>query len=104
MGKHKRYRSGPTAYRVAWNFCNRIDGSCKTNIMLYERGLGKRGRICQKSSISEYYTGNLYDNLKLLIENLNLRKELGEKGRKYVEEVHDSKKIAEQLLQLYKGL
>lgn len=48
--------------------------------------------------------GNLYDNLKLLIENPNLRKELGEKGRKYVEEVHDSKKVAKQLLELYKSL
>jgi len=47
---------------------------------------------------------NLYRNLKLLIQNPNLRRELGEKGRKYVEEVHDSKKIAEQLFQLYKGL
>ncbi|NKQ38610.1 MAG: glycosyltransferase family 4 protein [Methanosarcinales archaeon] len=46
----------------------------------------------------------IYDNLKLLIENPNLRKELGEKGRKYVEEVHDSKKVAKQLLELYKSL
>jgi glycosyltransferase involved in cell wall biosynthesis len=47
---------------------------------------------------------NLYDNLKLLIENPNLRQELGEKGRKYVEEVHDAKKIAKQLIELYKTL
>ncbi|MCL0075567.1 glycosyltransferase [Dehalococcoidia bacterium] len=47
---------------------------------------------------------NLYRNLKLLIENPNLRRELGEKGRKYVEEVHDSKKIAKRLLELYKSL
>jgi glycosyltransferase involved in cell wall biosynthesis len=47
---------------------------------------------------------NLYDNLKLLIENPDLRKELGEKGRKYVEEVHNSRKIAKQLLELYKSL
>ena len=47
---------------------------------------------------------NLYDNLKLLIENPELRRELGEKGRKYVEEVHDSKKVAKQLLGLYKSL
>ncbi|RLI19418.1 hypothetical protein DRO49_00540 [Candidatus Bathyarchaeota archaeon] len=46
----------------------------------------------------------IYDNLKLLIENPKLRKELGEKGRKYVEEVHDSKKIAKQLVELYKRL
>lgn len=47
---------------------------------------------------------NLYENLRLLIENPDLRRELGEKGRKYVEEVHDSKKIVKQLLELYESL
>ncbi|CAG0999658.1 hypothetical protein METP3_03210 [Methanosarcinales archaeon] len=47
---------------------------------------------------------NLYDNLKLLIENPEMRRELGEKGRKYVEEVHDSKRIAKQLIELYNGI
>ncbi len=47
---------------------------------------------------------NIYENLKMLIENPDLRKELGEKGRKYVEQVHDSKKIAKQLLDLYEKI
>ena len=47
---------------------------------------------------------NIYENLKLLIENPDMRKSLGEKGRKYVEDVHDSKKIAEQLIKLYKSI
>jgi glycosyltransferase involved in cell wall biosynthesis len=47
---------------------------------------------------------NIYDNLKLLIENPDLRKELGKKGRKYVEEIHDSKKIARQLIELYRRI
>lgn len=47
---------------------------------------------------------DLYENLKLLIENPDLRKDIGEKGRRYVEEVHDSKKIAEQLINLYKSI
>lgn len=47
---------------------------------------------------------NIYENLELLIENPDLRKSLGEKGRKYVEEVHDSKKIAKQLIELYKNI
>lgn len=47
---------------------------------------------------------NIYDNLKLLIENPELRRELGEKGRKYVEEVHDSRKIAKQMIELYESL
>jgi len=46
----------------------------------------------------------IYDNLKLLIENPELRRELGEKGRKYVEEMHDSKKIAKQMIELYKSI
>ena len=68
-------------------------------------------RIDEK--ILKYYPGlpiirtdpdNIYVNLKLLIENPDLRKEIGEKGRKYVEEVHDSKKIAKQLIRLYKSI
>jgi glycosyltransferase involved in cell wall biosynthesis len=47
---------------------------------------------------------NIYENLKLLIENPDLRKSLGEKGRKYVEEVHDSKKIARQLIDIYNAI
>jgi len=47
---------------------------------------------------------NIYKNLKLLIENPNLRKEIGQKSRKYVEEVHDSTKVAKQLLELYESL
>ena len=47
---------------------------------------------------------NIYENLKLLIENPDLRKELGEKGRKYVEEIHDSRKIAEKLIDIYRSI
>ena len=47
---------------------------------------------------------NVYDNLKLLIENPNLRKNIGNKGRIYVEDVHNPKKIGKQLLDLYLGL
>jgi glycosyltransferase involved in cell wall biosynthesis len=47
---------------------------------------------------------NIYDNLKLLVENPELRIELGKKGREYVERVHDSRKIARQLIELYKSL
>lgn len=46
---------------------------------------------------------NLYDNLKLLIEKTQLRRELREKGRRYVEEVHDSKKVAKRIIELYKS-
>jgi glycosyltransferase involved in cell wall biosynthesis len=46
----------------------------------------------------------IYSNLKLLIENPDLRTEIGQKSRKYVEEVHDSKKVAKQLLEFYESL
>ncbi len=47
---------------------------------------------------------NIYENLKMLIENPELRKDIGEKGRRYVEDIHDSKKIAKQLIEIYKSI
>ncbi|MDY6895668.1 MAG: glycosyltransferase [Thermotogota bacterium] len=47
---------------------------------------------------------NVYDNIKLLIENPDMREELGYKGRKYVEEVHDSKIIAKQMIEIYESI
>jgi glycosyltransferase involved in cell wall biosynthesis len=43
---------------------------------------------------------NIYQNLKMLLENPQLRQELGEKGRKYVEKYHDSLKIADDFIRL----
>jgi glycosyltransferase involved in cell wall biosynthesis len=43
---------------------------------------------------------NIYQNLKMLLENPELRQELGEKGRKYVEQYHDSRKVASEFLEL----
>lgn len=43
----------------------------------------------------------LYDNLTKLIEDEGLRMELGILGKKYAEEVHGSKIIAERLIKLY---
>ena len=47
--------------------------------------------------------GNIYQNLKMLLENPELRRELGKKGRKYVEKYHDHRKVAGQVLQLLSG-
>lgn len=47
--------------------------------------------------------GNIYQNLKMLLENAELRRELGEKGRKYVEKYHDYRTVADQILQLLSG-
>jgi glycosyltransferase involved in cell wall biosynthesis len=43
---------------------------------------------------------NIYQNLKMLLENPELRRELGEKGRKYVEKYHDHRKIANDIIEL----
>ncbi|MCG2825017.1 MAG: glycosyltransferase family 4 protein [Thermoplasmatales archaeon] len=47
---------------------------------------------------------NIYDNLKLLLENPDLRNELGKRGREYVERVHDTRKVARQLIKIYRSL
>lgn len=44
---------------------------------------------------------NIYDNLKFLIQNVDLCLELGKKGRKYVEDHHNSIKVAKDLLKIY---
>jgi glycosyltransferase involved in cell wall biosynthesis len=43
---------------------------------------------------------NVYQNLKTLLENPELRRELGEKGREYVEKYNDSRKIADDIVKL----
>ena len=47
---------------------------------------------------------SLAEDLRILIEDSNLRKKLGENGRKYVEQMHDADKIAKQLIELYKSI
>jgi hypothetical protein len=47
---------------------------------------------------------NLYDNLRRLIEDPDLREEIGERSRRYVENTHDSKFIARRLADLYRSL
>ncbi len=46
---------------------------------------------------------NVYQNLKMLLENPELRRELGKKGRKYVEKYHDAPKVASDILRLLEG-
>lgn len=43
---------------------------------------------------------NIDQNLKMLLENSELRRELGKKGRNYVEEYHDHRKIADNIIKL----
>lgn len=46
----------------------------------------------------------VYDNIKMLIENPNLRKEIGMKSRAYVEKYHEASVVAEEMLGLYREL
>jgi glycosyltransferase involved in cell wall biosynthesis len=46
---------------------------------------------------------NIYQNLKMLLETPELRRELGEKGRRYVEKYHDHRKIADDFIRLLTG-
>lgn len=47
---------------------------------------------------------NLYNNVRFLLENPEIRVELGRAGRKYVELNHDAEIIAAQLMELYNNL
>ncbi|MCZ7355866.1 MAG: glycosyltransferase family 4 protein [Candidatus Methanoperedens sp.] len=44
---------------------------------------------------------NIAENLRILIEDGRLRKEVGDKGRKYVEEMHDAKEVAKEVIRFY---
>lgn len=66
--------------------------------------LTKKFSYSKKLPIISTHPFNLVDNLKMLIENPELREELGKKGREYVEEFHDSMKLAKWLCDLYETL
>ena len=46
----------------------------------------------------------IYSVLKVLIEDAKLRHEIGKKGRAYVEQYHDARKIAGELIKVYESL
>lgn len=43
---------------------------------------------------------SLYKNLKMLLDHPELIKELGERGRRYVEKYHDNEKVADEILNI----
>ena len=47
---------------------------------------------------------DLVERLRPLVESFELRKQLGEACRAYVERVHDIDRIADRLLEIYAGL
>lgn len=46
----------------------------------------------------------IYQQLKMLLDHPQLRHEIGLRGRQYVENVHDSNRVVDQLLTIYAGL
>ena len=46
----------------------------------------------------------LVEKLRPLVESADLRRELGGRGREYVERVHDMDRIGEQLVDIYESL
>jgi len=54
-----------------------------------------------RNIITEEDYRSVYDSLERLIEDSNLRKELGKRGRKWVTRVHDIKVVVKKLLDIY---
>lgn len=73
----------------------------KPTICFIDEKYNKREKYAKKLPLVSATPDTLYENLVMLIENSKLRKAIGYKSRKYVEEVHDCKKVAEHLLEVY---
>lgn len=56
---------------------------------------GVNGVICKKEDV--------FENLMRLVDNITLRKEMGRKGREFVEQKFSSSKMINQYLELYKS-
>lgn len=63
-----------------------------------------RGTFPEELPIVSANPETIYEQLKYLLENPELRHDLGIRGRQYVEKHHDSLVIAQQLVDLYKSL
>ena len=47
---------------------------------------------------------DLEEKLRPLVESFELRKQLGEDGRAYAEQVHDIDKVADRFIEIYRSL
>jgi hypothetical protein len=111
--EHKTHAEALDIYKNADIIIDQIVLEAHGTLAMEGMALGKPVLCRIDENFIKYYQGlpllntnpdNIYENLKLLIENPDLRRSLGEKGRKYVEDIHDSKKIAKQLIELYKSI
>lgn len=62
-----------------------------------------RDRLPAELPIVSSDTGSILETLKLLIADQDWRQELGLRGRRYVEDYHDYRKIAQYLRSVYEG-
>jgi glycosyltransferase involved in cell wall biosynthesis len=47
---------------------------------------------------------DLVEKLHPLVESFELRRQLGEEGRAYAEQVHDIDKVADRFIEIYRSL
>jgi glycosyltransferase involved in cell wall biosynthesis len=47
---------------------------------------------------------DLVEKLRPLVDSFELRKQLGQKGRAYVERVHDLDKVADRFIEIYASI
>ncbi|MBE3554347.1 MAG: glycosyltransferase family 1 protein [Thermicanus sp.] len=60
-----------------------------------------KGTYPEVPPIASAHPGNIIQVLEELIRSPSLRRELGEKGRKYAERVHDIRQVTQGLLRIY---
>lgn len=73
----------------------------KPTLCYLNSDFNKRMEYAKDIPIVNTNPSNIYDNLKLLIDDPKLRRDIGEKSREYVKEIHGPTKIGNQLLKLY---
>jgi len=109
----KSYESLKSYYQKGDIFMDQIIIGAYGNFAVEGMALKKPVCVYIKEEVSPLYPkelpvmntslDNLKQNLIKLIEDENLRKELGEKGRAYVEKYHDVQKVALKCLSIYRN-
>ncbi|MFH0930368.1 MAG: glycosyltransferase family 4 protein [Candidatus Zixiibacteriota bacterium] len=109
----KSYESLKSYYQKGGIFMDQIIIGTYGNFAVEGMALKKPVCVYIKEEVSPLYPkelpvmntslDNLKQNLIKLIEDENLRKELGEKGRAYVEKYHDVQKVALKCLSIYRN-
>lgn len=88
---------------VGWHGCFAIESMAlaKPTLCYINEELRKEVEYAKDLPLVNATPDTIYEKLKLLIENPDLCKDIGENSRKYVEDITNLEKIAKQLLELY---